>query len=38
MSELQGFYCHGFSKVLPNGSLKISALQQTEVMALYIAT
>lgn len=38
MSELQGFYCHGFSKVSPNGSQEISLLQQTEVIALYIAT
>lgn len=38
MSKLQGFYYHGFSKVLPNGSPEISALHQTVVMTLYIAT
>lgn len=38
MSKLQGFYCHGFSKVSLNGWLEISVLQQTEMMALYIAT
>lgn len=38
MSKLQGFYCHGLSKALPNGPLEISVLQQNEVMALYIAT